>query len=44
MCLINLQVIVDIREFRSALPCLLYHQNFRVIPVTLEVKPTVLGG
>eukprot|EP00163_Fabomonas_tropica_P029274 TRINITY_DN621_c1_g1_i1.p1 TRINITY_DN621_c1_g1~~TRINITY_DN621_c1_g1_i1.p1 ORF type:complete len:188 (+),score=7.47 TRINITY_DN621_c1_g1_i1:29-592(+) len=35
-------VIVDIREFRSALPNLLHKEGVRVIPVTLEVGDYIL--
>ena len=31
------QVIVDMREFRSALPSLLHKRGIDIIPVTLEV-------
>ena len=33
----NFQVIVDVREFRSALPSFLHRRNFDIVPVTLEV-------
>ena len=33
-----LQVIVDIREFRSTLPSLLHKRGIDIIPLTLEVK------
>ena len=32
-----LQVIVDMREFRSALPSLLHKRGIDIIPITLEV-------
>ena len=35
--LLLLQVIVDMREFRSALPSLLHKRGIDIIPVTLEV-------
>jgi len=38
-----LQVIVDMREFRSSLPFFLYQRGMRVIPATLEVGDYVLA-
>jgi len=35
-------VIVDVREFRSALPSFLHKENIKVIPVTLEVGDYIL--
>ncbi|KAL3684114.1 hypothetical protein R1sor_002136 [Riccia sorocarpa] len=32
----QMQVIVDMREFGSSLPCVLHQQGMRIIPVTLE--------
>ena len=32
------KVIVDVREFRSALPFLLYRHDIEISPVTLEVS------
>ncbi|CCI43305.1 unnamed protein product [Albugo candida] len=37
------QVIVDIREFRSALPSMLHKEALKVIPVTLEVGDYILS-
>lgn len=31
------RVIVDVREFRSKLPCVLHSAGFEICPVTLEV-------
>ena len=33
-----LQVVVDMREFRSSLPSLLHRRGIEILPVTLEVK------
>lgn len=32
------QIVVDVREFMSSLPCVLYQQGLELIPVTLEVR------
>lgn len=40
--LISVQVIVDIREFRSSLPSLLHAASLMVIPVTLTVGDYIL--
>lgn len=32
------RVIVDVREFRSALPCLLHQRGMHVVPVTLQAR------
>ncbi|ORY94875.1 hypothetical protein BCR43DRAFT_442549 [Syncephalastrum racemosum] len=37
------QVIVDMREFRSSLPVLLYAQGLKVIPCTLEIGDYILS-
>ena len=37
-----LQVIVDLREFRSELPSLIHRRGLRVEPVTLEVGDYIL--
>lgn len=34
------RVVVDVREFMSALPAVLHQQGFLLTPVTLEVMPT----
>lgn len=39
----ELQVIVDMREFRSSLPNVLHMKGMRIIPVTLEVGDYVLS-
>lgn len=31
------KLVVDVREFMSALPCVLHQQGMDVVPVTLEV-------
>jgi len=36
-------VVVDMREFRSRLPCLLYQAGFTIVPRTLEVGDYVLS-
>lgn len=36
------RVVVDMREFRSQLPCILYAKGFQVVPETLEVGDYVL--
>lgn len=36
-------VVVDVREFRSALPCMLHQARFRIAPLTLEVGDYVLS-
>ena len=33
-----LQVVVDMREFRSSLPSLLHRRGIQIVPMTLEVK------
>ena len=37
------QIVVDLREFRSALPWLVYQAGMRVVPATLEVGDFVLS-
>ena len=37
-----IQVIVDMREFRSSLPSLLHAANLQVVPVTLTVGDYIL--
>lgn len=37
------QVIVDMREFKSYLPCVLHLQGMKIIPVTLEVGDYILS-
>ena len=37
-----LQVIVDMREFRSALPSIIYRRGMNVEPITLEVGDYIL--
>eukprot|EP01080_Neovahlkampfia_damariscottae_P001747 gene1747-516_t len=37
LTLTQLKVIVDVREFRSALPCLLYDHGIEVIPISLAI-------
>ena len=37
------KVIVDVREFRSALPSLLHREGFEVIPVTIDVGDYILS-
>eukprot|EP00002_Diphylleia_rotans_P028659 TRINITY_DN5790_c0_g1_i9.p1 TRINITY_DN5790_c0_g1~~TRINITY_DN5790_c0_g1_i9.p1 ORF type:complete len:868 (-),score=195.83 TRINITY_DN5790_c0_g1_i9:150-2753(-) len=37
------QVVVDIREFRSALPSLLQSRGIKIVPVTLEVGDYILS-
>lgn len=37
------QVIVDMREFKSYLPCVLHQQGMKIIPVTLEVGDYILS-
>lgn len=32
------KIIVDIREFRSELPCLIHHRGIEVAPVTITVS------
>ncbi|CAM6083895.1 unnamed protein product [Calypogeia fissa] len=39
----QMQVIVDMREFSSSLPCVLHQQGMRIIPVTLEVGDYILS-
>lgn len=36
------QVIVDVREFRSSLPCLLHAGAFDVVPVTITIGDYIL--
>lgn len=36
--LITPKVIVDIREFRSDLPCLIHRRGIEVVPVTITVN------
>ncbi|PAA93090.1 hypothetical protein BOX15_Mlig023716g3, partial [Macrostomum lignano] len=36
------QVIVDVREFRSELPCLLHRRGITILPVTIDVGDYVL--
>ncbi len=36
------RVIVDVREFRSALPSLLHADNFEVMPVTISIGDYIL--
>lgn len=33
------KIIVDIREFRSDLPCLIHRRGIEVVPVTILVRP-----
>jgi DNA excision repair protein ERCC-4 len=42
MSLTKSKVIVDVREFRSALPCLLYDHGIEVIPISLAVGDYIL--
>lgn len=37
------QVVVDMREFNSSLPCVLHGQGMKILPVTLEVGDYVLS-
>ncbi|GLJ46967.1 hypothetical protein SUGI_0991250 [Cryptomeria japonica] len=39
----QIQVIVDMREFRSSLPSVLHQQGMKIIPVTLEVGDYILS-
>lgn len=39
MCL---QVVVDVREFRSALPCLLFKAGFDVVPITITIGDYII--
>ncbi|KAJ7544180.1 hypothetical protein O6H91_09G067800 [Diphasiastrum complanatum] len=39
----QMQIIVDMREFSSSLPCVLHQQGIRILPVTLEVGDYVLS-
>jgi DNA excision repair protein ERCC-4 len=39
---ISLQVVVDIREFRSSLPGLLHAGHFEVVPVTLNIGDYII--
>lgn len=36
--LITPKIIVDIREFRSDLPCLIHRRGIEVVPVTITVS------
>lgn len=36
------QLVVDVREFMSSLPCVLYQQGLELVPVTLEVRGALL--
>lgn len=36
--LITPKIIVDIREFRSDLPCLIHRRGIEVVPVTITVE------
>ncbi len=38
------EVVVDVREFRSALPSLLHAQGFSIIPRTLQVNFVTMMG
>nr|CCA20443.1 DNA repair endonuclease XPF putative [Albugo laibachii Nc14] len=40
---LSYQVIVDIREFRSALPSMLHKKALKVVPITLEVGDYILS-
>lgn len=42
--IINQKVIVDMREFRSELPCLLHKRGIDVVPVTIEIGDYVLSN
>ena len=33
------KVVVDMREFMSSLPAVLYAQGLEILPLTLEVRP-----
>lgn len=35
---VNPRVIVDMREFRSDLPCLIHKRGIEVVPVTISVR------
>ncbi|XP_024534735.1 DNA repair endonuclease UVH1 isoform X1 [Selaginella moellendorffii] len=39
----HMQIVVDMREFSSSLPCVLHQQGMRILPVTLEVGDYVLS-
>lgn len=38
------KIIVDIREFRSDLPCLIHRRGIEVVPVTITVNAMVIVG
>lgn len=40
---LSLQVVVDMREFGSSLPCVLHQQGIKILPVTLEVGDYILS-
>ncbi|CAK9216256.1 unnamed protein product [Sphagnum jensenii] len=39
----QMQVVVDMREFGSSLPCVLHQQGIKILPVTLEVGDYILS-
>ena len=39
----KMQVIVDMREFRSSLPPILYAEGLKIIPCTLQVGDYILS-
>lgn len=39
----QMQVVVDMREFASSLPCVLHQQGMKILPVTLEVGDYILS-
>lgn len=39
----QMQVVVDMREFASSLPCVLHQQGIKILPVTLEVGDYILS-
>jgi DNA excision repair protein ERCC-4 len=39
----QMQVVVDVREFGSSLPCVIHQQGIKILPVTLEVGDYILS-